>query len=162
MSNPFAEYAERNKPAWKKRKEAAAEKRKLNFHQQKAVNKALADRDLLFRLWKKWKKEITSQALEGPYEEQINNLINYLRSLTSDTDHNLVAFVGQGPWLGVSEDIRQLVLSLIGARLAQLREEKDLPPFNDSLFDEPPTVFELIRNKFRQQGKRDDNNPRKA
>lgn len=155
MSNPFAEYAEQNKPAWKKRKEAAAEKRKLSYHQQKAVNKALADRDLLFRLWKKWRKELTSTALEGPYEEHITNLINFLRSLASDSEHTIVAFVAEGPWLEAPEDIRQLALELIDARLTQLREEQDLPPFNDSLFDEPPTVFELIRNKFRKQGKRD-------
>ena len=52
------------------------------------------------------------------------------------------------PWYGADSDTRFQVLRLIDMALVQLRERHGLPPFNDALPDEPPTVFQIIREEL--------------
>lgn len=114
----------------------AAEKRK---------QKALAERDLLFRMWQKWHAERREKLLNGPYHVAARQLINFLERMTSRDGEALLALIEAGPWRDADDDAKFLVLSLIDGDIAHLRERKGLPPFNDSLDDDDLTVFQLIR-----------------
>jgi hypothetical protein len=142
--NPFLAYAAKVQP-WVEKKKARAAEREVNRAQKKAMIKALSERDLLLRLWKKWRNEVLHAELEGPYEKDIQLLINALNKMSLEHEKRLINIIRKGPWLAAPPDIRFLVLHLIDARLIVLNEKADLPPFNDALPGEPLTPFQIIR-----------------
>jgi hypothetical protein len=142
--NPFLAYAAKVQP-WAAKKKARAAEREMNRAQKKAMIKALSERDLLLRLWKKWRNEVLHAELEGPYEKDIQLLINALNKMSLEHEKRLINIIRKGPWLAAPPDIRFLVLHLIDARLIVLNEKADLPPFNDALPGEPLTPFQIIR-----------------
>ena len=65
-SDAFLDFAERQTPAAVKARQRAAAKRR-----EKAKEKALQERDDLFRLWKQWRHERLEALLAGPYGEPV-------------------------------------------------------------------------------------------
>jgi hypothetical protein len=120
----------------------------MHAAQKKAVIKAVNERGLLMRLWKRWRLDLFNAALEGPYQNDIQQLINILKRITLKEERKLISIVRKGPWLAAHKDIQFLVLRLIDAQLIALREKADLPPFDDALWGEPLTPFQIIRNHF--------------
>lgn len=142
-------FADRSMARPVKLKLRAQEKRQRHRAQQKAIDKALAERDLLMRLWKRWRQDTTNTMLEGPYAVAIQTLIDFLETLTLPQEARLVNFVKAGPWQTAPKDVRFLVLRLIDAKLIALREKQELPPFDDALPGEPLTAFQQIRDFIR-------------
>jgi hypothetical protein len=140
--NAFLELAERQMSAPRKARERAAEKRA-----QTKAEKALADRDQLFQLWRKWHREQCDALLTGSYGEAGHELVAFLDTMSLEQAPNLIALVERGPWRSANPDARYHVLRLIDGHIAHLRERAGLAPFEDSLpfTGEAPTAFEVIR-----------------
>jgi hypothetical protein len=143
-SDAFINFAEQQTPAAVKARQRAAEKRR-----EKAEEKALAERDDLFRLWKRWRHERLEALLAGPYGESVRELLAFLQTMSLDDGPQLIEFVRAGDWHRTDPDTRFEILSLINTALTMLREQQGLPPFDDALPDEEPTGFLIIREMFR-------------
>ena len=142
--NAFLKFAEQQTPAAVKARQRATEKRRA-----KATEKALAERDDLFRLWKQWRRERLETLLAGPHGEAAGALVAFLQTMTLDDGERLVEFVRAADWARADADTRFEVLSLINATIVALRERAGLPAFDDALPDQEPTTFLLIRELFR-------------
>jgi hypothetical protein len=142
--NPFLDYAEKQTPAAIKASQRAVEKRRAT-----AAEKALAERDDLFHLWKKWRRERLETLLAGPHAIAAQGLVDFLQTMSLDDDARLVEFVRAAGWERVDADTKFEVLALINITLTALSERAKLPPINDSLPGEEPTAFLLIRELFR-------------
>jgi hypothetical protein len=141
--NAFLELAERQISAPVKTRQRAAEKRAM----RKAEQKALAERDCMFAAWKRWRREQLDAALAGPHGEALGALIAFLK--TAKHGGALVDHVLAGNWQIRDGDTRFLALHLINAAIVALREQHDLPPFDDPL---PPrtNAFLTIRSYLSQ------------
>jgi hypothetical protein len=150
MSNPFLDYAAKVQP-WAAKKAARKAEREQSRAQQKAVTKVLHERDLLMRLWKRWRKDQVNEELDGPYRVQLQQLITFLKTMTLEDERKLLKFVLAGPWRNAPGDIRYLVLRLISTQQAKLREKAELPPFDDPLPGAPLNTYLTIRNTFMEK-----------
>ena len=140
MTDLFAKFAEDAIVAPRKRALRAAEERA-----ERKRREALEERNKLFRLWQKWHREQTEKLLAGPYATAAQELADFLAAMTMPSGPALLELVRRGPWHDADGNTRFEVLRLIDGALAHLRERHDLPPFDDALPGESPTVFELIR-----------------
>jgi hypothetical protein len=142
--NAFLDYAEKQTPATVKARQRAAEKRRAT-----AAEKALAERDDLFHLWKLHRQERLDALLVGQHGAAARDLVAFLRAMTLDDGDRLVEFVRAAGWARADADTKFEVLSLINATITALRERAKLPPIDDALPDEPSTTFIIIRDMFR-------------
>jgi hypothetical protein len=141
--NAFIDYAERSTPASVKARQRAAEKRRAT-----AAEKALAERDDLFHLWKLHRQERLEALLAGPHGAAARELVAFLQTMTLDDGDRLVEFVRAAGWARVDADTRFEILSLINSAIVAARERAKLPPIDDALPDETPTTFIIIREMF--------------
>src|SRR5215831_15359460 len=139
--NAFLDYAEKNTSATVKARQRAAEKRRVT----KAEEKALAERDDLFRLWKKWRRERLETLLAGPHGIAAQELVAFLKTMKLEDGTRLVEFVCAAGWAHTDADTKFEILSLINATIIALRERAELSPISDSLPGEEPTAFLIIR-----------------
>ena len=142
--NAFLDYAEKQTPATVKARQRAAEKRRAT-----AAEKALAERDDLFHLWKLYRQERLDALLSGQHGDAARELVAFLRAMALDDGDRLVEFVRAAGWARADADTKFEVLSLINATITALRERAKLPPIDDALPDETPTTFIIIREMFR-------------
>jgi len=142
--NAFLEYAEKQKPAAVKARQRAAETRRT-----KAAEKALAERDGMFSLWKLWRRERLEALLTGPHGTAAHELVTFLQAMTLTDETRLVEVVRAGGWERTDVGTKFEILALINATIMALRERANLPPINDALPHEPPTTFLIIRELFR-------------
>jgi len=142
--NAFLDYAEKQTPAAVKARQRAAEKRR-----DTAAEKALAERDDLFRLWRRWRHERLEALLAGPHGDAARELVAFLQTMTLDDGIRLVEFVRAAGWKRTDADAKFEVLSLINVTITALRERAELSPFDDPLPDQKPTAFLIIRELFR-------------
>jgi hypothetical protein len=142
--NAFLEFAEKQTPASVKARRRAVEKRRAT-----EAEKVLAERNDLFRLWKRWRRERLETLLAGPHGDAARELVAFLQAMTLDDGKALVEFVRAAGWERADADTKFEVLSLINAAITALHERAKLPPINDALPDEEPTAFLIIREMFR-------------
>jgi hypothetical protein len=140
-SDPFATFADTAIVAPRKARIQAAEARAERKRQE-----ALEERGKLFRLWQHWHRQQVEQLRAGPYAAAVHELAGFLETLSLTSGPELIKLVRRGPWRDADPDTRFQILRLIDAALVQLRERRGLAPFNDALPDEPPTVFQIIRD----------------
>ena len=141
--NAFLDYAEQV-PAAIKARQRAAEKRRAT-----AAEKALAERDDLFHLWKLHRQERLEALLAGPHGAAARELVGFLQAMTLDDGDRLVELVRATGWAHVDVDTKFEVLSLIDIAICAVRERAKLPPIDDALPGEAPTTFIIIREMFR-------------
>ena len=147
--NPFLKLAEKQQPpASVKARQRAAEKRRTTSA-QKAADKASAEREDLFRLWKKWRRERLETLLAGPHGTAAAELVAFLKAMKLEDGARLVELVRVAGWDHADADTKFEVLSLINVAITALRERAELPPINDALPGEKPTAFQIIRELFR-------------
>jgi hypothetical protein len=140
----FLEFAEKQTPASVKARQRANERRRAT-----AAEKALAERDDLLRLWKRWRRERLEMLLAGPHVNAARELLAFLQAMTLDDGARLVEFVCAAGWARTDADTKFTVLSLIDAAITALRERAELPPIDDALPDKKPTAFLIIREMLR-------------
>ena len=142
--NAFLDYAEKQTPAAVKARQRAVEKRRAT-----AAEKALAERDDLFHLWKLHRQERLEALLAGPHGAAARELVAFLQTMTLDDGDRRVELVRTGGWARVDADTKFEVLSLINSAIVAMRERANLPPIDDALPHEKPTAFLIIREMFR-------------
>jgi hypothetical protein len=142
--NAFLDYAEKQTPAAVKARQRAIEKRRA-----KAAEKALAERDDLFHLWKQWRRERLEALLSGAHGTAAQELIAFLQAMTLDDGAHLVELVRAAGWERADADTKFEVLALINHAITALRERAKLAPIDDPLPDEESSTFLIIRELFR-------------
>jgi hypothetical protein len=144
--NAFVEIGARQISAPAKARLRATERRA-----RRAEQKALAERDDLFRLWKHKRREELAAALGGSHGEGLKQLVEFLDTMTLQSAAELIERVRAGNWDVADRDTRFLALDLVSNAIVNLRERHDLPPFDDPLpwSDEPPNAFLMLREWLR-------------
>lgn len=136
IARAFLELAERQIAAPVKTRHRAAEKR---------AEKALAERDKLFTIWRKGHRAQRKALLTGPHREPACDLLRFLKPMTLADGAALVSLIKRGPWQQVDADVRFEILMLIDDHVAAMRERHGLPEFDDPLPGAPPNAFLIIR-----------------
>jgi hypothetical protein len=126
-----------------------ARQRTADRRAQARIDKDEADRERLMKAWCAVQQRQIDDALVGPYGSQITALLAFLKELSLEREAELVGFVQADSWHCANADIRFLVMRLVGSRLATLREDAGLAPFDDPLPGEPPSTFLQIREMLR-------------
>ena len=134
--NAFLELAERQIAAPAKARHRAAEKR---------AEKAVAERDKLFSIWRKGRRAERKALLVGPHREPARELLRFLKRMTLADGAALVGLIKRGPWQQVDADTRFEILMLVDDHIIRLRERHGLPTFDDPVLDAPPNAFLIIR-----------------
>jgi len=142
--NAFLDFADKQTPAAVKARQRAVEKRRAT-----AAEKELAERDDLFRLWKRWRRERLETLLAGAHGTAAEELVAFLNAITLDDDARLVEFIRAAGWADVDADTKFEVLTLINAAITALRERAKLPPIDDPLPHEESSAFLILRELFR-------------
>ena len=148
MSNWAEEYAETVETRSEKRQHF-----RKRSAQERAKRKALAERDYLYREWRKWHEEQIGQFLSGEYSDAARELHEFLSKASLDSGDQLIELVKRGPWLEADDDTRYQVLRMINHAIVYLRESNGLAPFDDAL-DNDLNVFLEIRRILNKEGKR--------
>src|SRR5208282_923263 len=140
MTNPFTTYAE-------SRHVPAPVRRKMSRAQERARIKVLDEQGKLLKLWKKHNHQRINAFLEQ-HGARAARLIYFLGEMDITKAEELIAHVKSGPWRGADEATRFTVLHLIDTRIAALREDNGMAPYDDSFpeLGEPQTAFEIIRS----------------
>jgi hypothetical protein len=147
MTNPFEALADRQIVAPRKARMRVVEKRADRRAEKR--EKALAERDALFHLWKLYRRERFDTLLAGPHGNAVRELIQFLKSMNVEDGPELVEFVRKAGWAHTDGDTRFEVLSLINASVTTMRERAGLLPFDDPVSDEETSAFFLIKELFR-------------
>jgi len=145
MNNPFEAVSARQTTAYTKARLRAAEKRaakapmKLTEQEQKQKDDARQ-----VRLYRRWKRgQIREFRQRNP--QVFRDLRRLLRNTTLYNSELLLRFSRYHLRQLKSHADRSIALNMIGWAIARLRIRNGYPPFDDSLPDELPTVFEIIR-----------------
>jgi len=161
--NPFEQLAEQQMVAATKAKHRANEKRAAKREAKVVMSDAdapmklseleqqQADQSKQFRLYRQHKRAERMVVFERRAAEW-SALSKVLRALTIDNAETLLDFVDNSAWLHEADHhTRQVVLGVISNELIRVRRENGYSPMDDSLPGEPPTVFEIIRQKLKTE-----------
>ena len=164
-ANPFEQLAaEQMADATKRKLEASrkrAEKRQAHIVQSDAdapmilgpQEQKLADQSRQMKSYRVWKKaEFDAMKKHPLLFSQWNEFTRRVHELTPDNSDAFVGYIAKQRWLLDAElDIRRLALAFIANRLIRIRLEQGLAPMDDAIpfSDEPPTLFETIRDMLR-------------
>jgi hypothetical protein len=105
-------------------------------------DKELADREKSLRACKRWHREQLEEALKGVHSDVMRRLMVQLEDLRSA--RTLVDFVAAVDWDAIDANTRLICLHEINRTIIALRERMGQVPFNDALWGEPLTAFEVI------------------
>jgi len=98
------------------------------------------------RAYKRWKRAEIRTLLEGPHRIPWLTFSRMLRQLTLEDPQPLIDYVERAAWLRDADQLtRYIALAAISQRIVKLRIQNGYPPFDDSLPNEPPTAFEVVR-----------------
>ena len=143
-ADAFLALAESQTPAPVRARRRAAEKRAATREE-----KALAERDAQFRHWQREHRAELDEALAGPHGGALARLVAFLDTMTMESASALVERVRADDWPSADDDMRFLALRLVGEAIMRLRERSGLEPFDDPLFDRPPSAFLVLREMLR-------------
>lgn len=110
-----------------------------------AQEKDQRDKSTQLRLYRERHREELDVARNGEWGTDIRGLEYLLRKLTMGDTEALIELIKNSSLPKADVFTRYTALRLVGDRIERLRIQNGLPPFDDSLPDEPPTVFEIIR-----------------
>jgi hypothetical protein len=140
----FLAFAEEHTPAPVRAHRRAAARRR-----EKAAEKALQQRDRLFRIWTKWRRERVDVLLAGPHGAKAQALIEFLQTMALDDGPQLIELVRAGDWHLANADTRFEILSVINTAITTLHERHGLPPFDDGIPPDHERTAFIIREMFR-------------
>ena len=98
------------------------------------------------RLWKLWRRERVEALLNGPYAGPASALLDFCKAMTGPTA--LIDFIKTGPWAGADADTRFEILALLDTLIVKRREKIGLAPFDDSLPQQQPNAFLILRARL--------------
>src|SRR5678815_4047742 len=115
--NPFTRLAERQISNPVKSRMKAAQTRK-----DRRLQKAMYERNYLYREWKAWHDKRKAELLSGSYAEAAGELAEFLEGMSLYDGEKLIALVAAGPWLESDADTRFEILALINRGIVYRRE----------------------------------------
>ena len=114
------------------------------------LEKKQAENTKQWRMYRREKRKEYWAHMRGPYRENFLELRRLLRGLSLHAADTVLEYVERAAWLHTADErTRHMALSLIAAAIARLRERNGYPPFDDSVYGEEPTVFEIVRERLR-------------
>jgi hypothetical protein len=144
MSNPFEHWAEQEKPKWQERQERRERLRKAKLAAVMEEKRQLEQR------YQAIKQEDRDKQLAGAYASELQELLDFLETLTLASGPELVELIKTRAWLkDANQELRFQALHLIDGAIISLRESQRLPPFDDPIFDQPLNVFLKLRELLR-------------
>lgn len=144
MNNPFLEY----QPPGRQRRPMKARVVKSDADapmMPTAMEKAQRDKSTQMRLHREYWREQLNVAFRSEHGSDMVKLNKFLRQMAIDDGDALIDLVKRSKLPRADVHTRYAALRLVTDGLARLRVQNGLAPFDDSLPDEPPTVFEIIR-----------------
>jgi hypothetical protein len=121
---------------------------RLRASEKRAARQA-DEREKLNAIWRQWQDERRAQLLAGPYGDAFQKLIAFLDNMNLHDGAALVDLVKVESWHEAASDTRFGALRLIDSAIIALRERNGLPPFDDPIEDDQPSVFIRIREVLR-------------
>lgn len=110
------------------------------------AEKKLREDEQLSKQYRAWKREKLQALLDGPHGARVRELDRFMKAMGLADGPALVARVAAAEWIqDMDRDGRHDLLSLIGRRIALMRERNGLEPFNDGVVGDPPRVFEQVK-----------------
>jgi hypothetical protein len=109
------------------------------------LDQRLAERAKLNRQYHGWFREQIEAVRQGPYGTRLEQLRQFLDRMTPDDGAELIALVRRQGWHRAADDTRYLVLRVINNSILLVREKHGLPPFDDALDDEAPTLSQIVK-----------------
>jgi hypothetical protein len=114
----------------------------------RGAEKQIAEDNAQFRRYNRAKKAAYKTALKGPDGVIIRMLHDALKQLDIKQADLFLALINGFDWQSFKPEIRYTAQSMIDDAIVRLREQNGLAPFDDALFDEDPTVFQICRVKL--------------
>jgi hypothetical protein len=114
----------------------------------RGAEKQIAEDNAQFRRYNRAKAAAYRTALEGPAGVLIKELHDALKRLELEQPEPLLTLVNAIDWQSIDTETRYTALSMIDDAIVRLREQNGLAPFDDALFDEDPTVFQMCKIKL--------------
>lgn len=113
--------------------------------------KEMAETSAQLRRYQQLQAQERQQLLDGAHGEQVKALLTLLRSLTPDAAQGLLQLLERFHWFrDASDDERLVILRLIDTAISRMRVRAGLPPMDDSLPGEDPTVYEICRDRLKR------------
>lgn len=155
MSNPFLQIADAQQNAASKARDRGRERRlaKLVVTSEadapmvaSPADKQMFEQSQQMKRYRAALRQRRDDLLAGPHGQEVKSLLQMLDSLSGSSAPALVQYVMKARWVRDADyNTRHDVLALVGTAIARFRVRNGLAPFDDSLWDEPPTAFEQIR-----------------
>lgn len=151
MTNAFEALAERQVSAPIRRREARIEARTLQRDADAPMVGTLQEREQQkqakqFRWYQVYLREKRDAMLADPvFGMQATHLVGFLKNMQPEDSQSLLQMIEHQQWTNTPRKVRQEILSWCATAIADVRITHGLAPFDDSLMDEPPTVFEQLR-----------------
>jgi hypothetical protein len=113
----------------------------------RGAEKEIAENNALLRRYLRHKMTELKMLLDGECGSEVRELRSLLRELTPASGPRLLQFLEDHGWFqNLDRGARYAILDLIDAAIIRTRIRNGLPPMDDSLPGEPPTIFELCRS----------------
>ena len=111
------------------------------------ADKEQRDEQVQFKLYRRANRVALTALLANPViGDKVSALVKFLKTLGPESAPTLVDYIDRSEWLKRAEqDVREQCLSIISNAIMKVRLQQGLPPFDDSLGDEPLTAFQRIR-----------------
>jgi hypothetical protein len=126
-------------------------RRRLSPAAQGEADKAIKERDYLYRRYRAQKKVRLEQLYqEHPDGTALAEFAKQLQRYTISDAAAMLSYVRESTWLSTAPtEIRVEALSLISDRITAIRLRAGLPPFDDPFPDEPNRVFQACKEMLR-------------
>lgn len=106
----------------------------------------LKEKDKLSAAYTADRRQRIQALCDGPEGERIKDLIRFLKRMDLSSGADLVERIRVADWASaLPGDDRHLLLSIISGAIRNMREKNGLPPLDDPILDEPPRVYQQIR-----------------
>lgn len=117
---------------------------------QSATERALADRDRQFSLYRAAKRRQYQELFAVPvHGEQLRKFQATLNHFGIDDADRMLAFVRAQTWLHAAQaDFRHAALEMISARIQRVRVRAGMPVFDDPLPGTKESVFQKCKREL--------------
>lgn len=114
----------------------------------RGAEKAVAEDNAQLRRYRRGKAAEYKAALEGPFGDLAKKAHDILKRITIDDAGVLLTWIDEVEWDKLHPDFSYILLGMVDDTIERMRVQSGLPPFDDSLPGEEPTVFEICRARI--------------
>jgi hypothetical protein len=151
MKNPFMEYGESHRGPIR-RKPFVVQSEKEAPMVLRGAAKAVAEDSAQYRRYRQHLAREREALLKGQFGHVVDAIKDFLKTMTPDSAPGLFDLLEDSNWLqAFDEGSRYVMLSMIDDAIIRMRVQHGLPPIDDSLPGEEPTVFEICRGHINRE-----------